>query len=372
MLISLSVLVFAEDNTSVITTPVIEYTLPNVTANTTAGTPVIILPIPTSNVTANTTPTVTSVPTSTSNVTAKTTPTGIPVPTLTPNITAKTMPTPAVTSIVKEQVKCIFKNAATPQKCYTAEDNSRFYCIEGGTCLVDVTGNNGERLTWKSTCGGYAYTIIDGNNEYVEFNCLPEGNTTIVAITGKGFRYAYWQCYNNEEQKHNDPSSCKSSETWQSYAKEFCQDKCYSDKSKCGVNSFSVSEECYNDFEKPIANAGGASAEECEGFLKECKSGDNSLCNKWERNCQIKEKGNISIESLICKDSCPLEGKCYPFGHRKSDKFCSDIGSFVEQLEGDKTCENNFECSSNVCVSGTCVSEGLLQKILNWFKSLVG
>ena len=353
MLISLSVLVFAEDNTSVITTPVIEYTLPNVTANTTAGTPVIILPIPTSNVTANTTPTVTSVPTSTSNVTAKTTPTGIPVPTLTPNITAKTMPTPAVTSIVKEQVKCIFKNAATPQKCYTAEDNSRFYCIEGGTCLVDVTGNNGERLTWKSTCGGYAYTIIDGNNEYVEFNCLPEGNTTIVAITGKGFRYAYWQCYNNEEQKHNDPSSCKSSETWQKYAKDFCNDKCYEDGSKCGVNSFSVSEECYLEFEKEETIFVPSVEEEEKEQKKETVPKKNE-------------------EILICKDSCPLNGKCYPFGYRKSEMFCSDKGSFVEQLKSENSCENNFECSSNVCVNGNCISSGLMEKIINWFTNIFG
>ncbi len=290
----------------------------------------------------------------------------------TPTVTPTAIPVQTVQESGKEQITCLFQNSGKEQKCYIAEDNSRFYCSGTDSCVIDVSGMKGEKMTWKSSCGGYAYSFLDGTNEYIKFNCIPEGNITITAITGKGFRYAYWQCYDGEEQKHNDPSSCKSSETWQSYAKEFCQDNCYSDKSKCGVNSFSVTEECYNDFEKPIANAGGVSAEECEGFLKECKLGDNLLCNKWERNCQIKEKSPISIESLICKDSCPLEGKCYPFGYRKSDKFCSDSGFFIEQLEGDKTCENNFECSSNVCVSGTCVSEGLLQNILNWFKNLFG
>ena len=292
--------------------------------------------------------------------------------TTTPAVTPTTTSVQTVQELVKEQITCLFQNSAKEQKCYIAEDNSRFYCSGTDSCVIDVMGMKGEKLTWKSSCGGYAYSFLDGTNEYMKFNCIPEGNITINAIMGKGFRYAYWQCYDGEEQKHNDPSSCKSSETWQSYAKEFCQDNCYSDKSKCGVNSFSVTEECYNDFEKPIVNVGRASAEECEGFLKECKLGDNLLCNKWEINCQIKEESNISIESLICKDSCPLEGKCYPFGYRKSNNFCSDIGSFVGQSEGDATCDNNFECSSNVCVSGTCVSEGVIQKILNWFKNLFG
>ena len=246
-------------------------------------------------------------------------------------------------TMVKEQVKCIFKNAKTDQKCYTAEDNPRFYCMGTDTCVADVNGKKGEKLTWKSTCGGYAYTITDGDNEYVEFNCLPEGNTTSEMISGKGFRYAYWQCYNGEEQKQGSESSCKFSETWQSYAKDFCQDKCYKDGSKCGVSSFSVTEECYVDYEKPEAV-----------FLPSV------------------EESNISIDSLVCKDSCPLDGKCYHFGYRKSGNFCSDTGSFVKQLEDDKVCENNFECSSNVCVSGRCVSDSLIQKILNWFKRLFG
>jgi hypothetical protein len=245
--------------------------------------------------------------------------------------------------LVKEQVKCIFKNAKTDQKCYIAEDDPRFYCIGTDTCTVDVNGKKGEKLTWKSTCGGYAYTITDGDNEYVEFDCVPEGNTTIEAIGGIGFKYAYWKCYNGEEQNLGGESSCKFSETWQNHAEESCRDKCNKDGSKCGVSSFSVTEECYADYEKPEG-----------GFLPSVNEGENSTLT----------------DSLICKDSCPLDGKCYPFGYRKSNNFCSDTGSFVEQLEGDKVCENNFECSSNVCVSGTCVSEGLLQKILNWFKNL--
>ncbi|MBD3209228.1 hypothetical protein GF367_02310, partial [Candidatus Woesearchaeota archaeon] len=135
-------------------------------------------------------------------------------------------PTPTEPPVaVKEQVKCVFDNSNEMQKCYTAEDNSRFSCSGSETCVMDVNGKKGEELTWKSTCGGYAYTITDGENEYAEFDCLPEGNTTTEIIGGREFRYAYWQCYSGEEEKQGSESSCKSSETWQSYAEEFCQDE---------------------------------------------------------------------------------------------------------------------------------------------------
>ena len=258
-----------------------------------------------------------------------------------------------ISDFVKEQIKCVFKNSATEQKCYTAEDNSRFSCSGIENCIIDVDGKKGEKLTWKSSCGGYAYTRTDGDNDYAEFNCLPEGNTTTEMIIGKGFRYAYWQCYNGEEQKQGSESSCKSSETWQNYAKEFCQDKCYKDKSKCGVNSFSIAEDCY-----------------LENFVKPEVVFVLSIEEEKKQEGKITEEKKEEI--LICKDSCPFDGKCYPFGYRKSNKFCFDDGSFVEQLKEESECENNFECSSNVCISGKCISEGLLQKILNWFKKLFG
>ena len=67
---------------------------------------------------------------------------------------------------------------------------------------------------------------------------------------------------------------------------------------------------------------------------------------------------------------CELEGKCYPMGYRKSGKYCSENYEFVGQL--DRICENNFECKSNVCISGECVGEGLMRKIIKWFKKMFG
>lgn len=67
---------------------------------------------------------------------------------------------------------------------------------------------------------------------------------------------------------------------------------------------------------------------------------------------------------------CELEGKCYPLGYRKEGKYCSDNYEFVAQTDG--RCDNNFECESNVCIAGECLSKGFLQKIIEWIKKFFG
>ena len=70
---------------------------------------------------------------------------------------------------------------------------------------------------------------------------------------------------------------------------------------------------------------------------------------------------------------CELENKCYPYGYRKEGNYCSDENEvFVNQLEGATTCENNFECKTNLCINGNCVSSNLWNKFLEWFKKLFG
>src|SRR3989338_5740403 len=88
-----------------------------------------------------------------------------PVPSPTPS------PTPNPIETVKEQVRCIFTNANTYQKCYTGD--GKYVCAGIGSCINEVLGENGAKLSWKSSCGGYGYTLIDGSNENVEFSCLP-------------------------------------------------------------------------------------------------------------------------------------------------------------------------------------------------------
>ncbi|MEM4605890.1 MAG: hypothetical protein QW103_02565 [Candidatus Pacearchaeota archaeon] len=187
-------------------------------------------------------------------------------------------------------------------------------------------------------------SILDGNDEDAVFDCLPEGNTSFEKIKERRFSYAYWKCYNGEEMKKGSEEECLPSEIWKAYANKFCWDKCKKEN-KCGVDSFAVFDECYYD---------------------ETNNDFNESIKEYLQESATKK------EVLVCKDACPLEGKCYQFGHRKNSMFCSDEGFFVKQLKAGEKCENNWECFSNVCVSGKCVSEGLVQKIINWFKKLFG
>jgi len=286
---------------------------------------------------------------------------------------------------VKEQVQCRFLNSevlfnphtATPEKCYS----ERFGCLWDGNvateesgkkyayCVVgEVVGYMGTKLTWKSSCGGYAYTVMDGNNENIEFTCVPSSNVTTQQISGKGFKYAYWQCYDGTEHKaaQNVDAPCKSSEVWQEVAMGSCKDRCSSETNKCGVNSFSVSNECYIEAgtgqfftTTPVTtSSGGGGGQEAP----------TPISTSPEMTTPVVEKE----EMLICKDSCPLEEKCYPFGYRKDGNYCSDEGAFKEQFTENAVCENNFECLTNVCVDGKCMSSSLIQKIIDFFTSLFG
>ncbi|MBI1935507.1 hypothetical protein HYS31_03625 [Candidatus Woesearchaeota archaeon] len=77
------------------------------------------------------------------------------------------------TTEIKEQVKCVFQNSVSKQECYSEKGS----CTGVGTCVVDVKGKKGEQVTWKSSCGGYAYTTIDGTNEHAYFSCGTESCT---------------------------------------------------------------------------------------------------------------------------------------------------------------------------------------------------
>ncbi|PIU22494.1 MAG: hypothetical protein COT14_00785 [Candidatus Diapherotrites archaeon CG08_land_8_20_14_0_20_30_16] len=101
---------------------------------------------------------------------------------------------------------------------------------------------------------------------------------------------------------------------------------------------------------------------------KQKKADENKVSEDINKE-SIEEK---TEPSLICKDSCPLDGKCYPFGYRKQGKFCFDDGTFKQQLTGDTACENNFECTSNICINNQCVAQSFIQKIIDWLKKFFG
>jgi hypothetical protein len=99
-----------------------------------------------------------------------------------------------------------------------------------------------------------------------------------------------------------------------------------------------------------------------QGTTGEIKSSDRSIDN--ESLNSFSE--NINRE-LSCDSGCLIENNCVPVCYRAEGKYCSFEGKMVEQVLAGENCDNNCECSSNLCVDGECVSGSLWQKILAWF-----
>jgi hypothetical protein len=110
-----------------------------------------------------------------------------------------------------------------------------------------------------------------------------------------------------------------------------------------------------------------------------CNPQDKKVLNEWY--C---EEDVQNIESYECENGCVngaciksegscsgcwLMDMCYAIGHRKDGSYCSDKSrEFIAQTKADNSCENNFECTSNLCIDNSCISSSLWQKILSWFK----
>ncbi|OGI97957.1 hypothetical protein A3A11_00480 [Candidatus Nomurabacteria bacterium RIFCSPLOWO2_01_FULL_43_15] len=89
--------------------------------------------------------------------------------------------------IVSEQIKCVFSGSRTTQSCYTTNRAGKEYTFSGTeTAQGTISGYNGEILTWKSSCGGYAYTTMDREDEYARFNCTDDSSSITVLSPNGG------------------------------------------------------------------------------------------------------------------------------------------------------------------------------------------
>jgi hypothetical protein len=83
-----------------------------------------------------------------------------------------------------EVVTCRFKGSSVTQSCSSSAGQT---CSGIASCTVKVTGVMGLKLTWKSSCGGYAYTVVDGTNEPANFQCGPAVDSGPPPDTGLTF-----------------------------------------------------------------------------------------------------------------------------------------------------------------------------------------
>ena len=76
------------------------------------------------------------------------------------------------------------------------------------------------------------------------------------------------------------------------------------------------------------------------------------------------------IDVKNCDYGCLYNNKCLPIGIRVKGMYCNIDGVINSQLAADETCENNFECKTNLCIDGKCISSSLIKKVLNWLGRL--
>lgn len=228
-------------------------------------------------------------------------------------------------------------------------------------------------------CSDGSYVGRTGPN--CEFaKCPGEGDGSNTDI--RSFNAAYWQCYDGAESK--DSSSCKTSDAWRADAKKFCDGHCYADKSKCGVNSFSVLGECGAVPSATSVGSGGSSVK-CLRYDPVCGSdGKTYACGEADAqasNVKIVYRGECAktttsisnIETTI-KEECgkenekvnrdPLAGPitkqcCYGLKEDRASKYYSMC---IKPLENTAVIDkaNTQPASSGVAnpASIFCVSKG--------------
>lgn len=102
--------------------------------------------------------------------------------------------------------------------------------------------------------------------------------------------------------------------------------------------------------------------DECSSNL-DCN--DNNSCTS--DVCSGKPKKCSNTESSI---GCDYNEKCIPVSVRVDNSYCDIDKKIKTQKTEDNSCNNSYECSTNICVDDKCISPGLIRKILDWFKKI--
>lgn len=62
-----------------------------------------------------------------------------------------------------------------------------------------------------------------------------------------------------------------------------------------------------------------------------------------------------TADDTKCGQGCSYNGECLPVGIRVAGRYCDYTQTLRVQKEN--SCENSYECKSNLCISGNCLSE---------------
>jgi len=265
------------------------------------------------------------------------------------------------TGAITERVKCILNGASGGEECYSAKGKCTVNISEDtslrnryGTCSVPVRGEKGETVTWKSDCGGYAYTIMDGESEYAKFEC----RNTKPPVEEK-FKGAKWTCTNEMEFSKDSDDDCKPYSYWKSLATRTCN----SYSTKCATRSRSgnaygttTSVTDSNGVVVTIVDDSNAEITKCLGgeiTVKEFDVGEQceSTCTRYldSQGCKVTKCDDIETvdcPNQSCRDQ-PIDEI-----RKIKDKCYANDGKVLVEIDNGTGC-SNYTCvsvnSSNVC-----------------------
>ncbi len=160
------------------------------------------------------------------------------------------------------------------------------------------------------------------------------GTSGICRMENEGYIGAYYQCYDGLEKRDGSSTSCKSSETWQKYAEEFCKGHCNSTTGKCGVNTFTVGQTCGGT--KVCDNT----CPNVDEMVRKCTA-NNMTYKKWmdEKQCtriECVRDGNSTSSSSSCPDATSAWNRCMNSGGTPTS-FLGDNGCKVVKCANSST-----------------------------------
>lgn len=105
-----------------------------------------------------------------------------------------------------------------------------------------------------------------------------------------------------------------------------------------------------------------------ESELANQKNDASSCNNSYQCKSNMCENNQCGRYCEGCKDE---NENCIPFGTRlENHSYCNIDKTIYEQNDKDSACINNYECVSNLCIDDACIEKGFFQKIANWFRRL--
>lgn len=134
------------------------------------------------------------------------------------------------------------------------------------------------------------------------------------------YHYASWACYDGSSEKQGDETSCRPFEVWEEKAAASCSKRCNPDKTKCGVDSFSIYSQC----------------------------GENAACG--DGVCKIGE------DNINCPLDCPKTvtffpgavWQCQDGSNHSACSTCQESKSWIESAQS--SCKG--KCDSNQAQCG--------------------